>query len=440
MPVPVSTKSLAIVLLVNLVTIPALAVDLYGNSATAQSTALGGLFRGSSAGLTDMLAMNPAALTSLNGPSIEASALGVFANGSYVNKTTVPGSLKGSNGFAPSAAFGTPVGHSRWALGAGLLPVSMLSGSWQFVDPIGAAGASYGLQTSKSAFLALQSTFAAAFKVSDRISLGVGLGVLYNRNTLVSPYIFQNNALTGLKTLLDLHTSGVGYNGIFGVSARPNRLLEFGAAYKTRTRVRTSGTASGNASQQFAVLGLPFQRDFRYDAEVVNVFPQSASLFVAWRPQSRMGFNTQADWTNWRSAFVNLPVRLTRGTNSDINSLLGSSSLNDSIPLRWRNQLGLRFGGDYKLTEQTQLLAGFSHVNNPVPSSTLSPLTANIMKNALSTGVGYNPGRYRFAIAYQISLPTTEKVGKSILQSGEFDGTRTRLSLQTVVLTTGYRW
>ena len=33
--------------------------------------------------------------------------------------------------------------------------------------------------------------------------------------------------------------------------------------------------------------------------------------------------------------------------------------------------------------------AGFAHSNNPVPASTLSPLTAAIMTNQLSTGIGY---------------------------------------------------
>lgn len=416
------------------------AVDLYGAAPSAQSAALGGIFAGSGSGPTDALAANPAALSFLGRPMLEFSGMGVFANGSYRNSTGNPGSLQGSSGLAGSAAFGSRLGHSAFSVGAGIFPVSMLSDSWRFTDPVGIAGASYGTQLNKSAFVALQSTTAAAWQVNRKLSIGVGFGILYNRNTLHSPYIFQNNALAGLKTLLDLHTSGVGYNGTFGMIYSPVKSLEFGTSYKTRTLVKSTGMATGDAGAQFDALGIPFQRTWQYDARVDNVFPQSAGAYVRWRTTSRLQTHLQADFVNWRRAFVDLPVRLTAGTNPDINSLLGSTSLNDSIPLRWKNQLTLRAGADYSVTEGTRVYAGYSHSNNPVPSSTLTPMTANIMQNGLATGLTFDKSRYRFGLAYQVNLPSEDSVAQSSLVGGEFNNSTTRLWLQTVVLSTGIRF
>jgi hypothetical protein len=47
---------------------------------------------------------------------------------------------------------------------------------------------------------------------------GVTLGVVYNRNDLHAPYIFQQqSSLAGLKVLLNLTTRGYGWNGGAGV-------------------------------------------------------------------------------------------------------------------------------------------------------------------------------------------------------------------------------
>ena len=416
------------------------AVDVYGAAPSAQSVALGGLFAGSNSGPTDSLAANPAALTSVGRPLLEISGMGVLAHGTYQNSTSYVGSLDGSAGVAGSAAFASRVGASRVSLGVGVFPVSLLSDQWRYADPAGTAGASYGIQTNKSAFVALQPTVGVGIQVTKRLAIGASFGALYNINTLETPYIFQNNALSGLKTLLNLHTNGAGYNGTVGALFSAAKILEFGLAYKTRTTVHTTGTASGNASAQFAALGLPFQPAFHYRAAVDNIFPQSVSANVAWQARRRIRTHLQADWINWHDAFVNLPVHLTGGTNSDINTLLGSSSLNDSIPLAWRNQLAWRTGVEASIAENTTVLGGYSHTNSPVPASTLTPLTADIMKNALSTGISYYRSRYRFQLAYQANLPSSAEVSKSQLLAGEYDHSKTSLRLQTVVLTTGIRF
>lgn len=287
---------------------PARAVDLYNTAATAQSVGLGNLFTNTGAGPTDALAQNPAGLSYGVAPTLEVTGLGVLASGSYHNTTPYAGTLGNSAGLAGSAAFGAQLGQSRVSIGLGSFPVSLISDKWSYVDPPGGAGGtSYGLQTNKSALIAIQSAAAVSLRVTKWLALGAELGVLYNANTLETPYVFQENAdLRGLKTLLNLHTSGVGCNGTFGMIFSPSRKFDLGVAYKTRTTVRSTGTASGNASNQFATLGLAFDPTFRYRAEVDNTFPQSVSTSAGWQAAPRVRTHFEIAWTNWRDAFKTL--------------------------------------------------------------------------------------------------------------------------------------
>lgn len=267
-----------------------------------------------------------------------------------------------------ATAFGMQIPHTRLSLGFGAVPISLLSDRWKFQDPPGTAGASYGIQSNKSAFLAIQSSFGLGFQVFRWLSAGASFGVVDNINTLEMPYIFQTNStLAGLKSMLNLHTRGIGYNGTFGLVAEPSRRLKIALSYKTRTAVRSTGITNGDAYAQFAALGLPFASGFHYKAEVYNVFPQTASLSLAWQTRRRLRTYLQGDWLNWRGAFVQLPVHLTGGNNALLNLLLQSTSLDDSVPLYWRNQFIIRTGFDVSIGESLSLQGAYSHGNSPVP-------------------------------------------------------------------------
>ena len=416
------------------------AVDLYGAAPTARSIGLAGIFTNSTSGPTDALAANPAGLAFAGRPLLEISGMGVLASGTFRNSSPFAGNLDGNAGVAGSAALASRIGHSRISLGLGVFPVSLLSDNWKYFDPPGTAGVSYGLQANRSAFLALQPTIGLAVQVNSRVAVGVSLGTVYNANTLQTPYVFQNNAFSGLKTLLDLHTSGLGVNGSVGTIVRATRNIEFGAAYKTPTDVETHGVATGSASALFSALGVSSDPAFRYRARVDNIFPQTVSANVSWQARPRLVTHVQGDWINWQRSFVSLPVALTGGTNSTINSLLSSASLNDSVPLHWRNHSKWRAAVEYSLLENLTLLGGYSFASNPVPSRTLTPMTADIMQHGLSTGVAYHHNRYGIELAYQANLPASASVDRSDLLAGEYDHSRVNVRLQTVVLTTGIRF
>ncbi len=132
-------------------------------------------------------------------------------------------------------------------------------------------------------------------------------------------------------------------------------------------------------------------------------------------------------------------MSLTNGDNPDINALLPSTSLLDSVPLHWNFTFSFHAGFERTLTESLSFSAGAAHASDPVPGSTLSPLTAAITSNQLSTGFGYRIGRTRFYLAYTYDFASNAQVSQSALLCGEFDNSRLRIGTQAITLTTSFK-
>jgi long-chain fatty acid transport protein len=418
------------------------AQDFYRTSASARSEALGGVYIPSSSDAIDALATNPAGLTYLSGRSLDLSLETVFPRGSFSNSANNGAQLGRTPGVLPYGAFGMPIHNSRFSFALGFVPDLMSVAHWNYVDAPGVAGATYGQQEQKSAILAGRAIAGLGVRLGRKVSVGVTVGSDYNSNTLDAPYIFQSQpVLKGLKTLLDLHTTGYGWNGSAGVLVRPTRKVEIGFAWKSNTVIESHGDASGNVGAQFSALGLTgVPADFHYSAEVRNVLPQSALASINWRATPRWLLAVQTDWINWENAFTTLAVTLTNGTNGTINGLVNSNSLTDGVPVDWKDQYSFHIGAERLLTERSSIRFGYAHANNPVPSSTLTPLTAAIMANQISMGFVYHRGRSTYDAAYSFDPTAQAGVQQSKLLSGEYSNSTVRVGIQSVALNYSFRF
>lgn len=412
------------------------AQDFYWNTVSARSMGMGGVYAPSSENALDALSANPAGLTALTDRTLNVSVTSIFARGSFTNSVNANSPMTTSPGVMPYGAFGMPIGHSRFSIGVGVVPELTSVSEWQYVDAPGAAGASYGLQKQKAAILAARSVAGVGVNLTKKIAVGVTVGAVYNSNTLQSPYIFQSHpALAGLKTLLDLQTSGVGWNTSVGVLAKPTSKIQINAAWKSRTEIDSTGDASGNIGVQLAAIGLGAARpDFHYSALVHNTLPQSALFGINWKVDGKWTVSAQSNWVNWHDAFASLPVSLTDGNNADINGVLGTNSIFDRVPVEWKDQLSFRGGVERTVKENFSIRGGYAHSNSPVPASTLSPLTAAIMTHQVSTGLGYRYAKWVFDLGYAFDPTAEQSVGQSRLLSGEYSNSTVRLGTQALTL------
>ena len=412
------------------------AASLYQDGSGARAMSLGGAGNAVADDPLSALFDNPAALSDLKTRTVEVGGSGAFAQGDFHNRANDDATLD-EVGLIGEGAVSMPVGPVRFAVGVN--PDVGADVRWHYQDTPGGAdgGTTYGFRREESSIVLLRSAFGLSWQILPNLSIGGDIGLLYNRNTLHTPYVFQSQpVLRGAKTLLDLDTDGFGWNLQGGLRWRPIPTLALSVAYTSYSKVETNGTATGNAGVQLSRIGLGAARpDFAYDAEVTNHFPQQVSAGAAWTGLQNWTFAAQFDWTDWSDAFDTLPVRLTHGNNADLNGLVGSSRLSDDAPLRWRDQYVGRVGVERLFGDHWALRAGYSYGNNPVPPGTLTPLTAAITEHLLTAGVGYHAGRYRVDGAFQWDLPATGRVHQSDLASGEYSDSVTAVATESVNLT-----
>ena len=404
-----------------------------GNGLSAGATARGGVVAVTAGDPLDAVQGNPAGLAAIRTRVLNLSGVGVLASGSFRNSVDPHGTLSREAGALPYGAFALPLGNSPWSASVAVTPELLMRANWHYIDPAGTAGATYGEQSNESRIVGLRSSIGVARTFGSRWSAGATVGLVYNSNTLHAPYIFQQQAaLAGLKVLLDLNTSGFGWNGSAGAQWQANSRLRFGASWKSGTAVNSRGIASGTASAQFQALGIAADPTFHYRAEVDNHLPQSAAFGASWRSSKRLQWLAEGDWVNWSRAFHRLPVKLTEGSNATINSVVGGNAFEDGVPLHWRDQGILRVGVETPLSESWKGRAGYSYMSNPVPSATLTPLTAAILSNTFAAGAGWNRRRWTVDGAYQLQLPASQSVGQSDLRAGEYNNSHVKVMTQSL--------
>jgi long-chain fatty acid transport protein len=410
---------------------------LYRDGVSASSMGMGGTTTAAGSGPSDALFSNPAELSLSQRPTLELSADGGFVHGDFSNRANNDNVMNNA-GALGSGAFVLPAGPLRFALG--IDPDMASRANWRYRDaPGGADGATtYGVQSQESQIMLLRTSLGMSLQVTSTLSIGASVNLLYNTNDLNAPYVFQSQpVLRTAKTLLDLNTNGYGCNVEGGFLWKPIPTLSLGASYTSGARIVSTGTAFGNANVQFANLGLgAAPSGFDYKAQVVNEFPQQVSAGIGWQATPKLLLSAQMDWINWSSSFSTLRVHLTNGTNPAINGLLGSSTLDDNVPLDWKDQFVWRFGAEYKLNDHWTVRGGYIFSENPVPSSTLTPLTAAITEHTLTAGIGYRTGPWKIDLAYQWAIPNTIHVGQSDLVSGEYSNSSVRVTEQWIGLTT----
>ena len=428
------------------------ASGIYGNGVGARSMGMAGADVAWAADPLGAMGENPAGLGFLTAPEFDLGGVGGLVQGNFNKPGISSGGLNETPGGLPEGALGIPLEpyiDLPVTVGLSFVPQSLSLANWHYVDPPGGLNGttSYGYQQDKSEILVLRSALGAAVKINPMLSVGASVGLIYNQNELDAPYIFQNlrpgpggpnnTGYDGAKTLLDLNTSGYGWNAQVGIIFRATTNLQFGLSYLSETVVRTTGGASGDPSTQF---GYPQGTlPFHYDAAVKNVFPQEVSAGSSWKflPQWRAA--VQVDWIDWADAFHTLPVSLNHGNNATVNSVLGSS-FSDAIPLNWKSEFVYRAGVEYNVISNLVLRAGYCYGSSPVPDSTLTPMTAAIMEHTITAGIGYHWRCFQIDAAYQYDLPVTQNIGTSGLRAGEYSNSSIEVSAHTFALTTSVRF
>ncbi|MCH7873150.1 MAG: outer membrane protein transport protein [Planctomycetes bacterium] len=256
---------------------------------------------------------------------------------------------------------------------------------------------------------------ALAWKIDERLSVGGTFGLAISHVQLEMPFNLQTGLFAGLPTMLNLKATGFAPTWSLGLQYRLTPNTTFGLAYRGETRFRLKGEAKLDVS---GVGFLPLRAN--YDAELDLVWPRSLGAGVSHRFNKKHRTSIDVIWFDWSHAFDKLSLKLTDGSNPLFRLALGPK-VRDTIPLRWHDAVAFRIGHEFSPTDKDVFRVGYIFHETPIPSATLFPNLAGILRHVVSVGYGHTWDKWGLDLAYQYSWGPTMRVGRSALVGGDYN-------------------
>lgn len=302
---------------------------------------------------------NPAGMTQLQDREFSVGVAAIGPSFNFQNNGSSVGALTGTGdgGNAGSWA-GVPNGYLTWALNKDLY--------------IGfGVGAPFGLKTEydKPWVGAAQSTSfevktyninpAIAYRVNDKVSLGVGL----NWQRVEATYTRQvgTSALPGipaaavvaspLKLTLDDDSWGWNVGGLFAVSPS----TKVGVSYRSAIQYHTTGKIE--VSGPVAGLNAAASSDAKADIKLPDTF----SLAVTQQLSDKWQMLGDITWTGWSSIPA---VNIFRASNTGAGT--GDGSLTQVLDTEFRDTWRVGLGANYKFNDAWKLKYGIAYDQTPV--------------------------------------------------------------------------
>ncbi len=324
--------------------------------------AMGGAFVGQ-ADNPSAVWYNPAGITDLDGTRISAGVIAIYPVLSHenVNGTT---DVSDRSVFLPAQLFATDKVNDRVSLGLGITSPFGLSTDWS--------------DTSATSDVATLSRVKSininpdiAYKISDTLSVAFGLDYMIVQATL-DKLLF----LGGPNFRLDGNGEGLGANA--GIKYKATDQLNLGLSYRSRIKVKVDGTAEVNALSNSA------QTDI--------TLPDLMQVGVSYKASDNLTINTDLEYT-WWSTYDRLVVQ-----SDTLKTLIGTNVSTEEK--NWKNTWTVRIGGQYRLSEQWKLRAGYVYDQSPVPSERFETRVSDSDRQGLTIGTGYTGGNITIDAAY----------------------------------------
>jgi len=309
----------------------------------------------------------------------------------------------------------------------------------------------YELQDYHSKFAVMEFGPSVAFKINDKLAIGASLHVVYSLMEFQMPFgmnpsIMQGEAMSGLTfgQLFSMNPSqgGFGYQevnayanmrdlstiswtGKVGLAYKPNAKLSIGlnlnlpialnfekgkatmdmskqfedamgrAVYGFYQDPNHQGVPLNDAIQgigaNFAQMGIDLSKGVsgEYDLDLKMKMPLSIGYGMSYQTSPKLNIALDVVWTNWANAFEKMEMTMTNGTNSNINTMIGGTGFDFDFPLKWKNNVTLKVGGEYAFTNKFTFRMGYAYNSNPTPETTVFAIFPAIVMHHITIGGSY---------------------------------------------------
>jgi long-chain fatty acid transport protein len=230
----------------------------------------------------------------------------------------------------------------------------------------------------------------AAFKLQDRLSLGVGFDFrlaqvkLRRRVPSVNPFTQKVADIASAELQSDWST-GFGFN--VGFLAKPSEDWSVGIAYRHKVKVEFGGSAVFNqvttGYSTFDALVAAALPNGATPLATEVTFPGIFSGGLAYR-RDDWTISAEADWFQW-STFDRLDLVFE-----------SRPDLSQSIPEEYQNSWQYRLGIERRIGRTWAVRGGYFYDTTPVPPESVSPLLPDSSRHGFCVGGSWTNGRVRF--------------------------------------------
>lgn len=306
---------------------------------------------------------NPAGITQLDGTRMSAGVIAIYPVVSH--ETDGSTDVAERKVHLPVALFATSKINDSTYFGLGITSPFGLSTEWS--------------DTSETRYVATLSRVKTidinpniAYKINDELSVAAGLDYMILQATMAK--------LLGPGVLFRLDGDGAGIGVNAGVKMKVDDRLNIGLSYRSRIKIKLEGTAEVSA------LG------FSNSAQTDITLPDLIQFGSSYKASDKLALNADLEYT-WWSTYDRVIIQ-----SDTLASLTGSGTSVDEKD--WKNTWSLRIGGQYQLSEQWKLRAGYVYDQNPVPSDRFDTRVPDSDRQGVTIGTGYAGGNITVDVAY----------------------------------------
>jgi len=355
-------------------------------------------------------------------------------------------------------------------------------------------------QEYKSSIAYMKLSPTVAYEITEKISVGASLNIGYAMMEMAMPHSLSPSAMQGaipgfggmtfgqlfaapnaqgglgydeVTAYADLGdgVTGTGFGYKFGVQYQALEKLSLGFSYTNKTTLDFSGEASMDMTSQFGdafgrmvqgkiqgglasdqqaaaglvmadltAMGIDMSKGMAamYDVDIEFAWPQEFGFGAAYEANDRLTIAADLRWINWKDSMDKFVMKLSGGTNANVNAMMGGADITVDMPMNWDDQIVFALGAEYLATEELALRAGFNIGNNPVPAETVIPIFPAVVENHVTLGVGYNiTENISLDAAYEHVFSNSLDVNNSII-ANEYDGSTSELAENILHFSVGY--
>lgn len=368
-------------------------LNLNGNGSKA--VGMGGAF----VGLADDFSAaywNPAGLIQMKAPTLAFFGSDVIPAGKYqLNVLQIDAKSVTKHYMTPGIGFFKPI-SDKVVMGVYAHVPSGTGIKWSGSDLKALSGGKAFVWDSLVGLVSISP--AIAVKLTERFSVGATLNIDYGLLKLKRP-IPQVGQYTE-----DINGWEVG--GTFGMLYKASKKISFGFTYRTPVSTRLIGTVEIPGA---ALFGLPTKDD----AERSATFPMWLAGGIAYKPNEKLTFTADIQYTNWKDMQVIEMVFYNEGWKKYFQTPA-------NFELKWKDTVQLRAGMEYKASEALAIRAGYYHDPTPGPKRTQNIMLPEISYNFVTFGMGYKTKHMimEFALEYGIGIDRDISISEADPKAG----------------------